>query len=82
MAGTNWITARDRSRHDMDRNQMWMDDRRWMRGDESQEMDHGRRMTINPHPFYDDIEVMQSYTILKITTLISNYEVSKEHRYA
>ena len=55
----------------------WMtevDDRRRMTGDGSQEMDHGGRMTINLLPFYEDIAVMRSYTILEITTLISNYE--------
>ena len=30
-------------------------------------MDHGRRMTINLLPFYEDIEVMRSYTLLEIT---------------
>jgi hypothetical protein len=53
-----------------------------MSGDGSREMDHGRRMTINPLPFYEDIEVMRSYTIFEITTLISNYEFSMERRYA
>jgi len=61
---------------------IWMDDRRWMTGYGSQEMDHGRRMAINLLPFYEDIEVMRSYTILEITTLISNYEFSMERRYA
>jgi len=42
-----WITVRDRSRPDMDRDRIWMDDRRWMAGDGSREMDQGRRMTIN-----------------------------------
>jgi hypothetical protein len=45
-------------------------------------MDHGRRMTTNLLPFYEDIEVMRSYTILEITTLISNYELFMERRYA
>ena len=31
---------------------------------------------------YDDIEGMRSYTILEITTLISNYKVTIERRYA
>jgi len=53
-----------------------------MTGDGSQEMEHGRRMTINHLPFYEDIEVMRRYTILEITTLISNYEVTIERRYA
>jgi len=39
-------------------------------------------MATNPVPFYEDIEVMRSYTILEITTLISNYEVTLELRYA
>jgi len=38
-----------------------------MTGDGSQEMDHGGRMTINPLPFYEDSEVMRSYTVLEIT---------------
>ena len=58
-----------------------MDDWRWMKGDRSQEMDHVRRMTINLLPFYEDIEVMRSYTILEITTSISDYEVTIERRY-
>jgi len=45
------IAAGDGLRHDMDRDQLWMDDRRWMTGDGSQEMDHGRRMTINLLPY-------------------------------
>jgi len=76
-----WIAAGDGSRQDMDRDRMWMDDRRWMTGDGSQEMDHWRRMATNPVPFYEDIEVMRSYTILEVTTLISSYEVSMESRY-
>jgi hypothetical protein len=59
-----------------------VDDRRWMTGDGSQQMKHGRRMTINLLPFYEDIQAIRSYTILEITTLNSNYEVSMEHRYA
>jgi hypothetical protein len=39
-------------------------------------------MTINPLPIYEDIVIMRSYTILEITTSISNYEVSMERRYA
>jgi hypothetical protein len=35
----------------MDRDQLWMDDRRCTTGDGSQEMDHGRRMTINLLPY-------------------------------
>jgi len=62
-------------RPDIDHDRIWMDDRRWMTGDGSQEMDHGRRLTFNPLPIYEDIEVMRSYTILEITTLISNYKV-------
>ena len=30
-------------------------------------MDHGIRMTINLLPFYEDIDVMRSYTVLEIT---------------
>jgi len=72
MAGTNWITAGDGSRpemdcgrdgsrpetddkrwtqsgdgsqQDMDRDRIWMDDRRWMTGDGSQEMDLRRWIT-------------------------------------
>jgi hypothetical protein len=44
-----------------------VDDRRWMTGDGPKEMDHGRRMAINPLPFYEDIAVMRSYTIVEIT---------------
>ena len=48
----------------------WMtevDDRRRITGDGSQEMDHGGRMTINLLPFYEDIAVMRSYTLLEIS---------------
>jgi hypothetical protein len=44
-------------------------------------MEHGRQMTINLLPLYEDIEVMRRYTILEITTLISNYAVTIERRY-
>jgi len=67
MDDKRWIPSGDGSLPDMDRDRIWMDDRRWMTGDGSQEMDHGRRMTINLLPFYEDIEVMRSYTILEIT---------------
>jgi hypothetical protein len=50
-----------------------VDDRRRKTGDGSQEMDHGTRMTNNLLPFYQDIAVMQTYTILEITTLNANY---------
>jgi hypothetical protein len=40
-------------------------------------MDHGRRMTINLLPFHEDIEVMRSFTLLEITTLISIYATTK-----
>ena len=88
MVNKRWILFRAGSRHDMDRNRIgmddriWMDDHRWMTGDGSQEMDHWRRMATNPVPFDEDIEVMRSYTILEITTLFSNYEVTLERRYA
>jgi len=71
-----WIAARDGLQPEMARG------RRWMTGDGSPEMDHGRQMAINPLPFYEDIEVMRSHTILEITTLISSYEVPIERRYA
>ena len=45
-----WIAAADGSRQDMDRDQLSMHDQRWMTVDGSQEMDHGRRMTINLLP--------------------------------
>jgi hypothetical protein len=67
MAGFNWITAGDGSRPDMDHDRIWMDNRMWVTGDGSQEMDHGRRMTINLLPFHEDIEVIRSYTLLEIT---------------
>jgi len=38
-----------------------------MTGDGPKEMDHGRRMAINSLPFYEDIAVMRSYTLLEIT---------------
>jgi len=47
MDDKRWIPSGDGSRQDMDRDRIWMVNRRWMTGDGSQEMDHGRRMTIN-----------------------------------
>jgi len=38
-------------------------------------------MTINLLRSNEDIQVMQRYSILKITTLISSYEDTIEHRY-
>jgi len=38
-----------------------------MTRDGPKEMDHGRRMAINSLPFYEDIAVMRSYTLLEIT---------------
>jgi len=54
-----------------------MDDRIWISAE-----DHGRLMTINLLPCSEDIEVMRSYTILEIMTMISNYELSMERSYA
>jgi hypothetical protein len=59
----------------MDRGMIWIatgqmtevDDRRRITGDGSQEMDHVGWMTINFLPFYEDMEVMQCYSILEIT---------------
>jgi hypothetical protein len=60
--------TRDGSRPEMDRGMIWIatgygwmtevDDWRWMTGDGPKEMDHGRRMAINPLPLYEDIAVM------------------------
>jgi len=55
----------------MDRDPISMDNRRWMTGYGSQEMYLGRWMTINLLLFYEDIEAMQGYTILEVTTWIS-----------
>jgi len=38
-----------------------------MTGDGPQEMDYRRRKAITPLPFYEDIAVMRSYTLLEIT---------------
>jgi len=51
MVNKRWIPSRGGSRQYIDHDQLWMDDRRWMTGDGSQEMDHGRRMTINLLPY-------------------------------
>jgi len=72
-----WIPSGDGSRHDMDRDRVWMDDRKWMTRGGWQEMDHERRMTINLIPFHEDIEVMRSFTLLEITTLISTYATTQ-----
>jgi hypothetical protein len=77
MDDERWIPSGDGSRQDMDLDRIWMDDRRRMTGEGSQEMDHGRRMTINLLPFHEDIEVIRSYTLLEITTLISNYATTQ-----
>jgi hypothetical protein len=50
MDDKKWIPSGDGSRQDMDRGWIWMDDRRWMTGDGSQEMDHERQMTIGLFP--------------------------------
>jgi len=47
MDDKRWIPSGDGSQPDMDCDRIWMDDWRWMTGDGSQEMDHGRRMTTN-----------------------------------
>jgi len=49
------IAPRDESQHDMDRDLIWMNDQRWITEDGLQKMHHGRRMTINLVPFYEDI---------------------------
>jgi hypothetical protein len=51
----------------MDPDRIWMDDWTCMTGDGSQEMDHGRRMTINLLPFDEDIESVRSYILLEIS---------------
>jgi hypothetical protein len=70
------IVAGNGSQLDMDE---WpeVDDRRYMTGDGSREMDHGRRMTINLLPLHEDIEVMRSFTFLEIMTLISIYATTQ-----
>jgi hypothetical protein len=76
------LLTRDGSRLEMDRGLIWiMTTYGWMTRDGSQGMDHWRRMATLPVPFYEDIEFMRSYMNLEITTLISNYEVTLEHRY-
>jgi hypothetical protein len=77
MDDKRWIPSGDGSRPDMDRDRIWMVNRRWLTGDRSRETDNNQSPSV-----YEDIEVMRSYTILEITTLISNYEVSMERRYA
>jgi len=53
-----------------------------MTGDGSQEMEHGRRMTLDLLAFYEDIEVIRHYTIPEITTLIPDYKVTIERTYS
>jgi len=43
-----WIAAREGLRPEVDNQEV--DDRRWMTGDGSQEMDHERQMTIGLFP--------------------------------
>jgi len=42
------IVSIDGSWHDINHDQMWNDDQGWMTQDRSQEMHHGRQMSINP----------------------------------
>lgn len=46
-----------------------------MTGDGSQQINHGRQMTINLLPMYKEIEIVRNDTILQIT-LISSYNVT------
>ena len=73
MDDKRWITSGDGSWDGMDCDQIWMDDRRWRTGGGWQEMNHGRRITMNLLPFREDIEVIRSFTLLEIPTLRSNY---------
>jgi hypothetical protein len=52
------ISSGDGSQDGLDHDPIWTDNRRWMTRGGCQEMDHGRRMTINLHSFHEDIEVM------------------------
>jgi len=74
-----WIAAWYGSRPDTDG---WP---RWMTGDGWQEMDLMRWIKGDRWQsvsfLYEGIDLMQSYTILEITTLISSYEVTSERRY-
>jgi len=67
MDARRWIPARYASQPDMDRDQIWINDRRWIIGDWTKEMDHRRQMAIHPLPCYEDIAVMWRYTLLEIT---------------
>jgi aromatic ring-opening dioxygenase catalytic subunit (LigB family) len=49
--------------------------------DGSQKVDHGRWMTINLLLLNKDFEVITSYIMLKITILMSYYQVSQKCRY-
>ena len=82
MGDKRCIPSRDRSRQDMDRDWIWMDDRRWMTGGERQEMDHGRRMTVNLLPFMKILRLYEVIPFSRSVTMITNYEVTIERRYA
>jgi len=79
MDNKRWILSGDILWPDMDRDWIRMADRRWittgyglMTGDGSQETND------NQSPFlYEDIEVMRNFTLLEITTLISNYATTQ-----
>jgi len=72
MDDKRWIPPGDRSRPDMDRHRIWVDDRRWTIGDGSRETDDNQSVFL-----YEDIEVMRSFTLLEITTLISYYATTQ-----
>jgi hypothetical protein len=67
MVNTGWILSRHASQSDMDRNSIWMVNHSWMIRSQSQEINHGRGMTIMLHPFIEDIKVMRRYTLLDIS---------------
>jgi hypothetical protein len=81
-----WISSGDGSQPDIDCDLIWMDDWWWITGGGQQEMVDRRWIMGDRWQYvsflYADIKVTRGHTILEITTLISNYKVSIERRYA
>jgi len=57
---SRWIAGGYASRPDMD-------DRRWLTGVGSQDMEQGGGMTINLLPIHEGIEFIRGYTFLEMT---------------
>jgi len=77
-----WIMTGGGSRPGIDHNWIWMHDWRWLTGDVSQEMNHGRWMTINLLSYTMILRLCDFIPFSKSWTLISNHEGLMECSYA